>query len=183
MYEFLEKKDFLKKCKKEFNKYDLKLYKGKYPFSHSDNKGRTNIIITPQQEFICDLLFERGYLFIIEYKIIASCCNHFYCDILVKGKHHLFDLEIDGKQHNFIKSIKVKDYRKDVYLMRHEEIFTIRLKNEVIDNYYTDKKPVLGQLQILNKFFYDKEPKGIFIAGEIGKMEKRIREAKSGKKT
>jgi len=171
MYEVLKRKKYLEECKKVFNKHDLILYKGKYPFSPSDNKGRTNIIITPQHEFVCDLLIERKILFIIEYKIDASWCNNFFCDIVAKGKYRTYDFEVDGKHHKFKKSQKKSDFRKEKHLMKNYEIFTIRIDNDLVDNYYKDKEPLEKKLKFLNMHLFPDESKrtrDIFIAREIG---------------
>ncbi|MCK5632722.1 hypothetical protein KAH94_03165 [bacterium] len=183
------KNKFLENCKKVFNQNNLVLYEGKYPFNKKANEKRDNIDITPQQKFVCNLLIDRKIPFIIEYKILASFCNHFYCDILAQGKYHIFDIEIDGKQHLFQKSTIISDLKKDKYLMFHREIFTIRIDNDIVDDYYSNPEALEEKLKYLNYKLYAENGKGhgkikekhIYIAEKIGGINKRIRDAKSKK--
>jgi len=180
MYEVLKKKKYLAECKKIFNKHNLKFFKGKYPFCYEDNIGREKT--TPQQDFVCDLLLKKGYHFIVEYKTIAQVYNHFYSDILVKGKHHLISLEINGKHHSS-KFHRIRDLKKATHLVEYKKIYTIEIDNEIVDNYYNNKQPLEDKLKGLNFLLFDgiNKTERRYISEKLGYLKMLTREAKSEK--
>jgi len=168
---------FLKKCQKAFKNKNLILLYDKYPFDNSII--RDGCFLTKEQRFICNLIIEIGLPFVIEYKINAPEFNHFYIDILVKTKYHLISFEIDGPQHSTQKEQKIRDLKKAIYILKHRNIFTIRIKNERINNYLENPKIVNDALKFLNKRLCSKNNEAIYKAGLIGDMNKKIREVKS----
>jgi len=167
------KKFFLKKCQKTFNKHNLRPYKGLYPFCYEENKDRAPMI-TRQQLFVCDILLEKKIPFIIEYKIQAESFGNFYCDILAKGKYHFFDIEIDGRQHELVKRQLVRDLKKELFLLKHHNIITIRIPNKIIDNYDNEPKQLIKKLNSLKIKLEDKN-----FSEEIGYLKKELYETKT----
>lgn len=169
---------FLKKCKKAFSNKNLILLYGKYPFDNSII--RDGCFLTKEQRFICNLIIKTGLPFIIEYKINAPHRNHYYCDILVKTKYHLISFEVDGRQHYTQKAQRKRDLRKALYLLDKHDIYTIRIKNEKVNNYLEDSSYVDYALSFLYKNLFENKPSHIVKSERIGEIKKRIELAKKG---
>lgn len=166
---------FLKKCQKVFKDKNLILYKGKYPFNPKTNMGRGSL--TTEQLFVCNLLIKKGYFFVIEKKIICPHRNHYYIDILAKGKHHFFGIEVDGLHHNKIKSQTRRDLIKEKFILEFHNILTIRIKNSIVNDYINDKVEKLDKkLKLLNKRKFNFLTKDLFVAESIGTINKKLDE-------
>lgn len=172
---------FLKKCKKAFKDKDLILYKGKYPYNEKDNiiNNKSRGSLTTEQLFVCNLLLKRDYFFMVEKKIKHGGLNNnnHYLDILVKGKYHFFDLEIDGLHHNKIKAQKRKDLKKEGFILKNHDIITIRIKNSVVNDYINDRVEKLDEkLSLLNKKRFNRFNKDFYVAENIGTIKRKLSE-------